>query len=293
MTPEASPPLDARAAHMDRSAKAFEQFKELFKTIVGALAIALVFRSFLLEPFNIPSGSMVPRLLVGDYLLVSKWSYGYSRYSFPLGLPLFEGRAFDTAPARGDVVVFKTPQDNRTDFIKRVIGLPGEQIQMRGGVLFINGVAVPKRRVEDFTIPYHVRPSGYEANDWSDDCSRDFATNRLPTRLPSGEMVCVFPQYEETLPGGKTIRVLDQAEMPQDNTPTYIVPAGQYFMMGDNRDDSEDSRFGVPEGIGFVPKENLVGKAQVMFFSIDYTAHWYEFWKWPLSIRPSRIGILL
>ena len=284
MTPDASPPLDARAAHMDRSQKAFEQVKEAFKTIVGALAIALVFRSFVLDPFNIPSGSMVPRLLVGDYLWVSKWSYGYSRYSFPLGLPLFEGRAFDTAPARGDVVVFKTPQDNRTDFIKRVIGLPGDQLQMREGVLYINGVAVPKTRLPDFIVPQTP----------SDDCSRDKATALQPTRQPDGTMACVYPRYQEILPGGRVIQVLDQQpDSPGDNTPVFVVPQGNYFMMGDNRDDSADSRFSIPEGIGFVPKENLVGKAQIMFFSIDYTAHWWEIWKWPLSIRGKRIGILL
>ena len=284
MTPEATTPLEARAAHMDRSAKAFEQVKELFKTIGGAFLIALVFRSFVFDPFNIPSGSMVPRLLVGDYLWVSKWSYGYSRYSFPLGLDIFQGRLFDTAPTRGDVVVFKTPQDNSTDFIKRVIGLPGDQIQMRGGQVFINGVAVPKRRIEDFVVP--MTPS--------DDCSRDHATADAPTRLPDGRQVCVYPQFEETLPGGRKIHVLDQIYSPRaDDTQVYVVPADNYFMMGDNRDDSADSRFAVPEGIGFVPKENLVGKAQVTWFSIDYTAHWYEFWKWPLSIRLSRIGILL
>ncbi len=284
MTPEASPPLDARAAHLDRSNKAFDQIKELFKTILGALAIALVFRSFILEPFNIPSGSMVPRLLVGDYLLVSKWSYGYSRYSFPLGLPIFEGRLFDTAPTRGDVVVFKTPQDNRTDFIKRVIGMPGDQIQIQGGVLYINGIAVPKRRLPDFIVPQTP----------SDDCSRDQATGGQATRQPDGTMACVYPEYEETLPGGRKVQILDQIPAgPGDNTPVYVVPADNYFMMGDNRDDSADSRFGIPEGIGFVPKENLVGKAQVMFFSIDYTAHWWEIWKWPFSIRASRVGILL
>ena len=284
MTPETASALDQRAAHVANSARAFEQIKEAFKTVVGALAIALVFRSFVLDPFNIPSGSMVPRLLVGDYLWVSKWSYGYSRYSFPLGLPLFEGRVFDHAPARGDVVVFKTPQDNRTDFIKRVIGLPGDQIRMQDGVLYINGTAVPKKRLPDFVVPQTP----------SDDCSRDQATGNRATRVADGTLACVYPQYEETLPGGRVIHVLDQSpNSPGDNTPTFVVPEGNYFMMGDNRDDSADSRFPVPQGIGFVPKENLVGKAQIMFFSIDYTAHWWEIWKWPLSIRGKRIGILL
>jgi signal peptidase I len=290
MTDETRPPLAgdaaAREAHEARSGKLAEQFKEGAKTILGALLIALVLRSFIFEPFNIPSGSMLPRLLVGDYLFVAKWPYGYSRYSFPLGLPPFEGRIpAGHGPERGDVVVFKGPRDNRTDFIKRVVGLPGDQIQMRGGQLFINGEAVPKRRVEDFVVPV----------------DRDFDCQGFP-RLPShrvdgsdGRPLCRFAQYEETLPGGRTYRVLDQAAgvMMADDTEVFLVPDGHYFVMGDNRDDSADSRFppfGPQPGVGFVPAQNLVGRASLMFFSIDGTARWWAPWTWPGAIRFERIG---
>ncbi len=261
-----------------------EQFREGVKTIGGALLIALALRSFLVEPFNIPSGSMIPRLLVGDYLFVSKWSYGYSRYSFPLGIVPIEGRILGSAPTRGDVAVFKDPKDNSTDFIKRVIGLPGDQIQMRGGVLFINGTAVPKVREADFVVPQ----SG------NDDCSRDHATGNQAIRGTSGEMVCSYPRFRETLPNGRSYDVIDLGMTQQDNTDTYLVPAGHYFMMGDNRDDSEDSRFSMPEGgIGYVPEANLVGHARVLWFSLDGNEHWYEPWTWPGAIRWSRIGTLL
>lgn len=290
MTPEASPPLDTRAAHVDRSNKAFEQLKELFKTIGGALAIALVFRSFILEPFNIPSGSMVPNLLIGDYLLVEKWPYGYSRYSFPFGPPIFEGRIPDVQPHRGDVVVFKTPVDNRTDFIKRLIGLPGDQIQMRNGVLYLNGQMVPRKQVADAVIPVTRE----------EDCAEWGTRFELTQRVPAtgGETaVCRYRQFQETLPGGKSYTVIDQsANSPGDNTDVYVVPEGHYFMMGDNRDNSADSRFppfGPAGGVGYVPAENLVGKAEIMFFSLDGSAHFWEVWKWPQSIRFSRIGKLL
>ena len=286
-TPAAPVGEEARAAHVERSGRLFEQLKETVKTILGALLIALIFRSFILEPFNIPSASMVPRLLVGDYLFVTKWPYGYSRYSLPLGLPLWEGRVFEGTPERGDVVVFKNPRDNRTDFIKRLIGLPGDQVQMRGGVLYINGVEVPKRRVEDFIVPVTGNT----------DCAGDF---RLPSyrATVAGEVVCRYPQWEETLPGGRSYRVLDQiADAPgADDTEVYLVPDGQYFMMGDNRDDSADSRFptfGPQQGVGFVPADNLVGKATIMFFSLDGDARWFKPWTWPGAIRFERLGIIL
>lgn len=288
MTPEASPSADARAAHLDRSNKAFEQVKELFKTIVGALAIALVFRSFLLEPFNIPSGSMEANLLIGDYLLVEKWPYGYSRYSFPFGPPILDGRVPDIQPHRGDVVVFKTPYDNRTDFIKRLIGLPGDQIEVRDGVLYLNGQTVPKVRAPDAVIPITR----------GEDCAEAGAGNRfeLTSReTVAGGAVCRYRQYRETLPGGKSYVVLDQSTHSMaDNYPAHIVPEGHYFMMGDNRDNSADSRFTLAEGgVGDVPAENLVGRAAVLFFSLDGSAHWWEVWRWPQSIRVSRIGKLL
>lgn len=215
-----------------------ESLYETAKTIVVAVVLAMIFRSFFYEPFHIPSGSMKGNLLIGDYIFVSKMSYGYSRYSFPFGFDLFEGRiGSDDRPQRGDVVVFRKPNQPSVDFIKRVIGLPGDTVQMRDGVLFVNGLAVPKERVEDY--------KEYDEE----------------TRT-----AVAIPQYAETLPEGKKIRVLDQERHGYvDNTPIYQVPEGYYFMMGDNRDNSTDSRY-IHE-VGFVPEENLVGRAEIIAFS--------------------------
>ena len=228
------------------------------KTIVYAVLIALVVRTVAYEPFNIPSGSMVPTLLVGDYLFVSKFSYGYSRYSLPLGLPLFPGRIFFHSPERGDVVVFKLPTDNSTDYIKRVIGLPGDHIQMKNGILFINGQPVPRRRIEDYL--YQEGPGA----------------------------VIPLAQYIETLPNGVQHRIIEMSDNgPLDNTQEYVVPPGDYFMMGDNRDNSEDSR--VLSAVGYVPGENLIGRARFIFFSTDGSARLWEFWRWPFAIRYGRL----
>jgi signal peptidase I len=227
-------------------------FGETVKVIVQALLLALVIRTFLFQPFSIPSGSMMPTLLVGDYLFVSKWSYGYSRYSLPLSPDLFEGRILGSDPERGDVVVFRKPREEDTDYIKRIVGLPGDRLQMRDGILFINGQAVPREAAEDFI---------------SDDGTR-------------------VPQYRETLPNGVSYMTLDLSpNSAGDNTREFVVPAGHYFMMGDNRDNSLDSRFDV----GYVPFENLVGKAQMIFFSIQGDVSPLEIWQWPTELRPSRI----
>ncbi len=234
--------------------KAPDGFTETAKTVVYAVLIALVVRTGLYEPFSIPSGSMIPTLLVGDYLFVSKFSYGYSRHSLPFSLPLIPGpgRAWFTEVERGDVVVFKTPEDNRTDFIKRVVGLPGDTIQIKNSVLFINGVAAPRERAGDFTYS-------------------------------KGQALFRVMRFRETLPNGRSHYVLEQTEsMPQDNTPEYRVPPGRYFVMGDNRDDSQDSRF-----IGPVPAENLVGRAEAIWFSID--GSWWKAWEWLSSLRASRM----
>ena len=230
-------------------------YREAIKTAFYAAAIALVVRTFAYEPFNIPSGSMIPTLLVGDYLFVSKFSLGYSRHSLPFSLPLIDGRIAFTEPQRGDIVVFKLPRDNQTDYIKRLIGLPGDRIQLRGGILHINGVPVKRRRIKDFLTQHG---------------------NGRVTRTT---------QYIETLPGGREHPVLEVTdESPFDNTTVYTVPAGHYFAMGDNRDRSSDSRF---SDVGFVPMVNLVGRAEFLFFSIDGSV--WEFWKWPSSIRFGRI----
>jgi signal peptidase I len=237
-----------------------ESWGELAKTVIYAGLIAVVIRTFLFQPFNIPSASMEATLLVGDYLFVEKFSYGYSRYTFPFGgWPVgdsLQGRFMaGHGPTRGDVIVFKYPQDNTTDFIKRLIGMPGDTIQMKESRLYINGNLVPRRRVAD----YVEKVDGEDHH---------------------------VPQYEETLPGGKTYLTLDRdPEGPLDNTEEFHVPAGHYFMMGDNRDNSDDSR----QAVGYVQAENLEGKAMIRFFSTDGSARVWEVWKWPFAVRYSRI----
>jgi signal peptidase I len=235
-----------------------DSIKDIVKVVIQALVLAFFVRVFLFQPFNIPSGSMIPTLLVGDYLFVSKYAYGYSRYSFPFGPNLFSGRVWSAEPKRGDVVVFKLPRDNETDYIKRVIGLPGDEIQMIHGVLHINGEAVKKEKIEDVTL---------------DD--------------PSGHTRTVA-RYRETLPNGVTYPVLDLIqEGIGDNTEVYKVPENHFFMMGDNRDNSTDSRF--LSEVGYVPFENLVGRAEIIFFSIREDSSFWEVWRWPGSVRWSRM----
>jgi signal peptidase I len=248
---------------LDTDAKATERsgWWETAKIVVQALAIAMLVRVFLYQPFNIPSGSMKGTLLVGDYLFVSKLSYGYSRHSFPFGLGFFSGRIFAAEPERGDVVVFKLPRDTSKDYIKRVIGLPGDEIRMQGGVLYINGKAVPKVRAGEFLTR-------------EDD--------GVPRRVPV---------FEETLPNGVKYKVLDsEPNGPFDDVGPYEVPEGHFFMMGDNRDNSTDSR--ALWGVGFVPFENLVGRAEIIFFSAAVDEpdrmRWYTPWTWPFDIRWSR-----
>ncbi|MFZ3483040.1 signal peptidase I [Sphingomonas sp. 3-13AW] len=253
---------------------------ELRETVLFFLKLAIfvfVIRSFLFSPFSIPSGSMLPRMMVGDYLFITKWNYGYSRYSLPWNLPLIPGRIFPRTPDRGDVVVFKAPPEGRDNWVKRVIGLPGDRVQMQHGQLFLNGKPVPKQRIADFVLP--VTPNF--------GCPFQFQDEDA-----AGKPVCRYPQYEETLPNGKRFRVLDQGTTPADDTGVYTVPEGHVFLMGDNRDDSADSRFPVAagQGIGFVPMENLEGKAVVTFWSTDGSAQWLLPWTWISAARFSRIG---
>ncbi len=231
---------------------------EIAKTVGYAILIALVIRSFLYEPFRIPSGSMIPSLLVGDYLFVSKYSYGYSRYSFPFSPNLFSGRILEGTPKRGDVVVFRQPPHPETDFIKRIVGLPGDHIQMKAGILYINDVAVIREKIADY-----VDEQGHS-----------------------------YIQYIETLPNGVKHRIIEMQgdDGGLDNTDVFIVPPDHYFAMGDNRDDSSDSRTDV---VGYVPAENLVGRAEIIFFSTDGSARWWEIWKWPFAVRFARFFDLI
>jgi signal peptidase I len=227
------------------------------RVVFHALLIALVIRTLLFQPFNIPSGSMKATLLIGDYLFVSKYSYGYSHYSLPLSPSLFSGRIFGSAPERGDVVVFRLPKDDSTDYIKRVIGLPGDRIKVVDGLLYINGAPVKRERVEDFID---------DENGGSERVRR----------------------WRETLSNRVTYQTLDlQDNGFLDNTQEYLVPPGHYFMMGDNRDNSTDSR--VLAAVGYVPFENLVGKAQIIFFSIGDGEPAWHIWSWPWSVRWSRL----
>jgi len=238
-------------------------FWETIKTVVYAVLIALAIRTAAYEPFNIPSGSMMPNLLIGDYLFVSKFSYGFSQHSFPLSAGPFSGRIFGREPRRGDVAVFKLPSDNETDYIKRIIGLPGDKIQLKRGRLFINNKIVPRKTISPF-----------------------------PMQISPGRFVAV-KRYVETLPNGREYETLqkDGDKGPLDNTPVYQVPIGHYFAMGDNRDNSLDSR--VPNrqgiyGVGYIPAENLVGRAEVLFFSTDGTASIFEPWGWFHAARFKR-----
>jgi len=241
------------------------------------LAVAVfVIRSFLFSPFSIPSGSMQPRLLIGDYLFITKWNYGYSRHSLPWSMPLIPGRILPRTPARGDVVVFKAPPTAKQDYIKRVIGIPGDRIQMRAGQLFLNGTAISKQRIADFVVP--VSPNT--------GCPYEFQGQ------VANAPVCRYPQFRETLPGGKSYNVLDLGTTEADDTGVFTVPAGHAFLMGDNRDDSADSRFPAREGggIGIVPLENIEGKAVVNFWSTDGSAAWLLPWTWFSAARWERIG---
>jgi signal peptidase I len=252
--------------------------ENFFVFLLKLVLIVVIFRSFVFSPFNIPSESMLPRLMNGDYLLAAKWPYGYSKYSLPLSLPLLPDRYFAHQPERGDVVIFKAPPLNDTDYIKRVIGLPGDQIQMIGGQLNINGKPVPKVRIADFEIAVSPNTRCY--------------LPQFEASGADGSRYCHYPRYRETLPNGRSYDVLDLGITPQDDTPPILVPEGHLFLMGDNRDNSLDSRFpAVPgQGIGIVPQANLVGKASIMMFSTDGSAEWFKPWTWFTAARWNRIG---
>jgi len=229
---------------------------ENIKVIIQALLLAVIIRTVLFQPFTIPSGSMMPTLLVGDYIFVNKFAYGYSKYSLPFSPDLFEGRIFASEPKRGDIVVFRFPPNPDIDYIKRLIGLPGDRIQVIDDVLYVNGQPVPRQ------------PDGTFTSDYRQDPGAD------------------VPVFRETLDNGVSYDTLDQSPTSRgDNTREFIVPEGHYFMMGDNRDNSLDSRFDV----GMVPAENLVGRASMIFFSLGNDTSFREVWKWPANMRWDRL----
>lgn len=243
---------------MATGSKKKEGWGESLRIVFHALIIALVIRSFLFQPFNIPSGSMKETLLVGDYLFVSKFSYGYSRYSFPFSPPLFSGRIMGSPPERGDVVVFRLPKDTSTDYIKRVVGLPGDRIRMIDGLLHINGEPVKRERISDYI------------------------------ETEESERAMRVRRWRETLPNGVSYTTLDLVDSGfYDNTQEYVVPENHYFMMGDNRDNSTDSR--VLSQVGYVPFENLIGRAQIIFFSVAEGERAWQIWRWPFTVRWNRL----
>ena len=229
---------------------------ENIRVILYALIIAFFVRSVAYQPFNIPSGSMIPTLLVGDYLFVSKFSYGYSRFSIPFGLNFFSGRILNNEPVRGDVAVFRHPPQNKEDFIKRIVGIPGDRIMVVNGLLHINGLPVKKIKIKNPELEIRAGKNHRSS------------------------------EYIETLPNGKSYKVRESLGNtgPYDNTPEYIVPDGHYFALGDNRDNSNDSR-----SWGYIPQQNLIGRAEFIFFSTDGTAGWFKPWMWPRATRFTRI----
>jgi signal peptidase I len=237
---------------------------EVIKTVVYALLIALFLRVIFFQPFTIPSASMEPNLYEGDYIIVSKFSYGWSRHSIPFSPPIFEGRLMERAPERGDIAVFKLPSDGRTDYVKRIIGLPGDRIQMRGGLLWVNDKLVVR-------------------------------TEEAPVQTDAGYgVVRDVPQFRETLATGRSYMTQDLGpDSEYDNTETYVVPEGFYFAMGDNRDNSLDSRVSPPLGVGFVPADHLVGKAQIILLSWKPEASIFKPWTWVLDANPSRFFKIL
>jgi signal peptidase I len=257
-------------------------FGETGRFLFGVFLFALLLRSLVVAPFVIPSGSMLPRMMIGDFLFVAKWSYGYSRFSLPFGLAQFDGRILGGSPERGDVAVFRYPGGGDEDYVKRVIGLPGDRIQVRGGGVWLNGEPVPRVRVADYLMPTTPNsPCRYVDPD-----AARIVTNE------EGRRFCAYRRYRETMPGGRSFYVLDQMDAgPADDTPIFTVPAGHYFMMGDNRDDSEDSRFSREDGgVGFLPADFLIGRALITFFSTDGSAEWLKPWTWVSAARWERIG---
>ena len=251
-----------------------------FRFVVVLVLLAWAVRSLVVAPFSIPSGSMLPTLYIGDYVMVAKWPYGYSRYSFPFGFPSFDGRILGGLPKRGDVAVFRHPNEG-TDLIKRVIGLPGDSIEIKSGMLILNGQAVARQELPPLRMT--VSPNS--------PC-KAVPPATATTGRPGDQGICSYPAYREILPGGPSYTVLDQVDRGDaDNRPPVTVPAGHLFLMGDNRDDSLDSRFSPLEGgVGFVPVERLIGRGMITFWSTDGSASYWKPWTWFTALRGERIG---
>ena len=239
---------------MADSNSSLDWFKSNFLSLFYAILIAIIIRTFFFQAFFIPSSSMEPTLLVGDRIFVSKFSYGYSKHSFPFSLPLINERVLFSEPERGDIIVFKTPENLRIDYIKRLVGLPGDKIQMIDGILHINDIPVKRKKI------------------------------RSETKLINNGQIRNVLIYEETLPNNISYETFDIGNTRADNTSEIFIPEDSYFFMGDNRDNSKDSRF-----VGSVPKNNLVGKAQIIFFATEGGSTILEFWRWPFDIQIDRL----
>ena len=252
------------------------------RSLLLFILAAWVLRSLIIAPFSIPSGSMLPTMAIGDYLFVHKWPYGFSKFSFPFQVPSFEGRVLAQYPERGDIIVFRPPGQEDTDFIKRAIGLPGDTIEVRGGMLILNGR--PLVRQPAGMVALAVSPNS--------PCRVVPGATPMVRANADGGRDCLYPAYRETLPGGRSYLTIDQVETgPGDDFAPITVPAGHLFMMGDNRDDSLDSRFSpYVGGVGLVPLDHLVGRASRRFWSTDGSAAWLKPWTWFSALRPTRIG---
>lgn len=264
-----------------RSAKEPSDGGSLFRFVLGVAILAWLVRSLIFTPFSIPSGSMLPTLYIGDYLVVSKWPYGYSRYSFPFHFPGFGGRILSQLPKRGDVVVFVPPGRESEDYVKRVIALPGDTIAIHDGRIILNGQLVRDDSKRPVAIP--ISPNS--------PC-RVVPPARPVVEVSGQSQACVYSSYRETLPNGATFTIFDQVNGGMaDDMPEVRVPVGHLFLMGDNRDDSLDSRFSLAEGgIGFVPMEDVVGRASVIFWSTDGNSSIAKPWTWFTALRAGRIG---
>ena len=287
------------------SKKPKNRMREWFDTLFYGILIAIAFRSLFLEPFNIPSGSMIPSLHIGDHIFVTKWSYGYSRYSFPFGSwHLWNGRLFGREPQVGDVIVFRNPVNESFDYVKRLIGMPGDTIQVKSGRLYINGKMVERRDARPYVVavlPRSLRSIGYYQDNLAvkgnkvlvDGAPADFdytieyKSDRLCRTNPGMCGVFRATKYVEVLPNGVEHDIIEFSDKEYlDNTVEFLVPDGHFFFMGDNRDNSNDSR----ADVGFVPRENVLGRVWFVWYSHNYAAPMVSFWNWNSKMRWDRFG---